>query len=120
MSEFELQVDFPPPVKQAPADARERASQLQLAAAIRSAFASQHPAGWRMHMLAVDLELVIRYERGQRRSDSANIIGGIADQLQRLNVYHSDRQLRRIDYEERPSADDKDRYSVMVRPWGQT
>lgn len=67
-------------------------------------------------MLGVDLELFVRYERGRRTPDSANIIGGIADQLERLNVYHSDAQLRRIDYEERRSSDGVDRYTVRVRP----
>ena len=69
-----------------------------------------------MYMLHVDLELIVRYERGTRRSDSANIIGGIADQLERLRLYHSDSQIRRVDYDEQRSSDGVDRYTVVVRP----
>jgi len=116
MPDFELTVPFAPPVKQLPADAAERASQKALKAAIQAEFDKRYPNGWPMFMLGVDLELVVRYERGRRRSDSANIIGGIADQLERLNVYHSDVQLRRIDYDERRSSDGVDRYTVRVRP----
>ena len=116
MPDFELTVLFAPPVKQVPADAAERASQQALAAALKAEFDKTYPSGWPMFMLGVDLELVVRYERGHRQSDSANIIGGIADQLERLNVYHSDKQLRRIDYDERRSADGVDRFTVRVRP----
>ena len=42
------------------------------------------------------------------------IIGGIADQLQRCNVYWDDAQLRRIEYAEVPSSDGGDRYSVRL------
>jgi hypothetical protein len=117
-STFELRVDFAPPVKQTAANAAERASQAALVQATREAFFAKHPDGWPMYPSHVDLQLVVRYERGRRRSDGANVIGGIADQLERLGVYHSDLQLRRIDYEEHPSADGRDRYTASVRPLG--
>jgi hypothetical protein len=116
--DFSLTVEFAPPVKQTPADAAERVGQAALSEAIALAFAEQHPSGWAIHPVGVDLELTIRYQRAIRRSDAANIIGGIADQLERLGVYRSDSQLRRIDYQERRSADSVDRYSVIVRPMG--
>ena len=116
MPDFDLRVPAAPPVKQTSADAAERASQAALNAAIEAAFRETHPNGWPIFMIHVDLEMTVRYERGRRRSDGANIIGGIADQLERLNVYHSDRQLRRIDYEEKRSPDGDDRYTVRVRP----
>ena len=110
---IDLEITARPPVKQMPADAAERARQPQANMAFREAFVAAYPSWW-MFTLAVDLDLSIDYERGAGRSDSANIIGGIADQLESCNAYHNDRQLRRVTYAERPSADGLDRFRVHV------
>lgn len=115
---FELTVQTAPPVKQTPGSAAERASQASLVDAITRAFRAEYPDGWPTYAPRTDLELVIRYERGVRRSDSANIIGGIADALERLKVYSSDSQLRQIAYAESPSHDSIDRYTIAVRRVG--
>jgi hypothetical protein len=63
---FELAVAFAPPVKQAPADAAARASQLAVTSAIRDAFDESHLHGWPMYVRHIDLEMMVRYERGTR------------------------------------------------------
>ena len=113
MVDIGLQVEGIPPVKQTPADGIERARQAAANEALAEAVRTQLPEN-RMILRTVDLALSVRYERGRGRSDSANIIGGIADQLQRCNIYWDDAQLRRIEYAEVPSSDGGDRYSVRL------
>jgi Holliday junction resolvase RusA-like endonuclease len=112
---IELEILAAPPVKQTPADAAERARQQRANEVIATAFGGKYPA-WRMYQLPVALELSIEYDRHTSRSDSANIIGGIADQLERCNTYKNDRQLRRIHYVESPSPDGADRYRLRITP----
>jgi Holliday junction resolvase RusA-like endonuclease len=112
---YELIVEGSPPVKQPPADAAERMRQKVPNDLMAAAHADRYGDRWQMWLYQVDLRLEIRYERGSARSDSANIIGGIADALEKLNVYWSDAQLRTIDYAETRAHGGRDRYVVRVR-----
>ncbi len=61
------------------------------------------------------LKIEIRYQRARGRMDSANIIGGIADALEKL-VYKNDKQLKEIHYYEQTGSEDG--YSVRISSLG--
>jgi len=111
---LKVEVRSAPPVKQTPADARERERQQLANLALRDALAAQYPDGPPAYPRADRLGIDIEYQRGQGRSDAANVVGGVADQLERLRVYANDAQLVEIRYRESPAVDRVDRYSVTV------
>ena len=103
-----IQVDDKPPYKQSPASEAERASQEKrrrsLKEKARETFDLPLP-------LISNCSFSIRYSRKNGRSDSANIIGGIADALQGV-VIKNDRQITEINYAE--WRGDRDWYEVII------
>ena len=101
-----LQVKEIPPYKQTPADRHERQSQEKRANALMVEANSQFGS-----LLRGNVRLTIEYHRYRGRSDAANIIGGIADALNRI-AYDDDRQIVEIHYRE--AKGDVDWYQVAI------
>lgn len=59
------------------------------------------------------IHLAITMIRGGCKADAANIIGGVADELQGV-LYSDDYQLGEIVYRETPSEDGQDSYTITV------
>ncbi len=112
MTAMTFVVDATPPWKQTPADAGERERQRERLAALqqkaREYMREANPLSGRC-------TVAIRYTRGQGRSDSANIIGGVLDGLQGT-VLINDRQVVEIAYTEHQGS--ADRYQVTVSEIG--
>ena len=94
-----------PPAKQTSADEAEKLRQEERATALRKApyggyTDQEHPP------LDGNVALSITYKRGWGKSDAANIIGGIADALQRV-FYLDDAQLVEINYKEERGEEDE-------------
>ncbi|MBK9050907.1 MAG: RusA family crossover junction endodeoxyribonuclease [Chloroflexi bacterium] len=87
-------VDFAPPWKQTPSDLAEKTRQkdrkefLQMKA--KEAFTTSVP-------LITKCAVSIRYARSRGRADSANIIGGVLNSLQRI-IFKDDNQVIEINY----------------------
>lgn len=101
-----LQVREIPPYKQTPADRRERQNQEMRADALKVEANRQFGS-----LLRGNLRLTIEYHRHRGRSDAANIIGGIADALNKI-AYDDDRQIVEIHYRE--AKGDVDWYQVVI------
>ena len=65
-------------------------------------------------LLKGDLTLEVEQEigRGDRRTDVANLIGGIANTLEGI-IYINDNQIKEVHYKQTPS--DRDAYKVKIR-----
>ena len=107
MKSVSFEVNYIPPWKQVPADAAEAAHQADRTEALkvkaREVFTGPP--------ITTACAMSIRYSRSKGRADSAGIIGGIADGLQKI-VFKNDKQLHEICYKEWKG--DKDWYQVTV------
>lgn len=83
-----------PPYKQAPADIHEKENQKKRAEALKTEAEKlfENPMRGKVH-------LKVEYHRHKGRSDAANIIGGIADALNKI-AYVDDKQIVEIHYHE--------------------
>jgi len=90
-----------PPYKQTPADLRERHLQTLRTKTLQEVAIREIETP-----LNGPVKLEITYHRGKGRSDSSNIIGGIADALNTI-AYEDDRQIKILNYtEEKKSLDE--------------
>ncbi|MBL7119615.1 MAG: RusA family crossover junction endodeoxyribonuclease [Dehalococcoidia bacterium] len=97
-----------PPWKQVPADAAEREQQAERLKVLQQvAKASVGESAPLSRPCAVSMH----YCRKRGRADSANIVGGVLDGLQRI-VYQDDKWVARISYDERRESEDW--YQVTV------
>jgi Holliday junction resolvase RusA-like endonuclease len=96
-----------PPWKQGPADKAEGKRQSDL----RDAFLGAVKATYTGPVIKGHCSLNVLYCRAKGRMDSANIVGGIADALQK-HVYANDQQVVSIAYVE--TDGDEDWYQVSV------
>jgi len=101
-----LQAREIPPYKQTPAGRRERQNQEIRAHALKVEADRQFGS-----LLRGNVRLRIEYHRHSGRSDVANIIGGIADALNRI-AYADDKQIIEIHYRE--VKGDVDWYQVVI------
>lgn len=108
----QFSVKSKPPYKQAHANEKERKDKERYKQACTNAARRCF-----LTPAAGDLKLEVRYQRFRGRMDSANIIGGIADALNKI-AYRDDIQLREIQYAEVPGTEDT--YSVRVLSLGST
>jgi Holliday junction resolvase RusA-like endonuclease len=104
-----LYIEELPPYKQTPADAREKELQEQRSQVLREA---AHKAYDNQAPFKGPVELAIGYMRHDGKSDSANIVGGIADALIKV-IYKDDSQIKEIRYSETTGV--KDCYWIEVR-----
>lgn len=108
MGIFHVVVEGKPPVKQTPANKREKLDQQARTKLLRDEAGKE----WNGQRLIGDpCWMRVEYRRSKGASDSANIIGGIADSLQKI-VISDDRQLVEIHYTEKKGSSDM--YDITV------
>jgi len=106
-----------PPVKQPGPNEKEKNKQRQVRLR-QEALNIARESDWPVHLYDKKMKLTIYFNRGQAKTDSANIIGGIADALQGP-CYHNDNQLNEVHYSEQVKSKKKykrDRYQVTLEP----
>lgn len=107
METKKLYVKENPPYKQTPADSSERKNQKIRTNALRREAEKQ----FKTPITRKNIRLIIRYCRCKGKPDAVNVIGGIADALNRI-AYEDDRQITEIHYME--IRGDIDEYHVSV------
>lgn len=108
MTRISFRVEEKPPWKQSPADAPEKNRQTTRRAALQT----RARATYADAPLGSPCRLQILHTRsGDGGPDAANIVGGIADALQRI-VYKNDRQILEIMYAEARGPSDS--YEVVI------
>ena len=108
----QFSVKSKPPYNHDPADAEEKENQVKYKQACMTE-AMKHF----VMPVKEDLKMEVIYQRFRGRMDSANIIGGIADALNKI-AYKDDIQLREIQYSE--LRGNEDGYSVRISSLGST
>ncbi len=98
---MKIEINGIPPYKQTPADLKERESQIMRRGKLR-----QEAEKLNFQLTSKNLKIKIIYFRSKGKADAANIIGGIADALQKI-IYNDDNQIKKIIYEEEKSSLDK-------------
>ena len=107
METKKLHVKEIPPYKQTPADSRERKNQKIRTDALRREAEKQ----FKTPITRKNIRLIIKYCRCKGKSDAVNVIGGIADALNRI-AYEDDKQITEIHYQE--MRGDIDEYHASV------
>lgn len=103
---MELHIREIPPYKQTPADKREKQLQSLRRNELKKEAVKQFNS-----LIQGNISLEIKYNRCRGRSDSVNIIGGIADALIGI-AYRDDSQIREVHYSE--AKGNIDEYWVQV------
>ena len=106
-----------PPVKQ-PGPYEKEKNKKRRVRLQQQALIVTRETGWPVDLFDKNMRLTIWYNRCKGGSDSANIIGGIADALQG-SCYHNDSQLVEVHYSQEGKSRKKyksDRYAVIVEP----
>ena len=105
---MKLHVKEVPPYKQAPADQREKQLQTIRTNALREVATKEI-----LNRLTGPVKIDIIYHRGKGRADSTNIIGGIADALNKI-AYNDDRQIKEVHYSENKKTTDEYWVSITM------
>lgn len=93
-----IEVKCIPPWKQLPAGASERRNQKSRKEKLQEE-AKKKVSDLHGSLITGDLRMKVVYIRSKGRADATNILGGIADSLQKI-VYENDKFLTKIDYSE--------------------
>lgn len=122
---LELTVIGEPPIKRGPGGVsqireRRRQQRSQSAEVLRQAVEGglkemglEHGRQFPWNPMTARIHLEVRLARGKCKADAANIIGGIADELQDV-LYANDDQVCQIRYQETLAEDGQDQYELTI------
>ncbi len=114
---IEISLRGQPPVKQ-PGPYEKEKNKKRRVRLRQQALIVTRETNWPVDLFDKNMKITIWYNRYKGGSDSANIIGGIADALQG-SCYHNDSQLVEVHYSQEGKSKKKyksDRYEVIVEP----
>lgn len=100
-----IEVKCKPPYKQSWASSSERGNQKSRKEKLQEE-AKKKVSDLHGSLMSGDLTMKVVYTRSKGRADAANILGGIADSLQKI-VYENDRCLTKIDYSEKKGNEEE-------------